>query len=98
MIVCSCAVITSQDIERAIEWMRAADPDTIITPGKVYRALGKRADCGGCVPLFVATMRAARGTPVPSDVPPGLRGLGTSSERRRNAENGGPEGQPEPRS
>ena len=37
--------------------MRAADPRTIITPGKVYHALGKRADCGGCMPVFLDTMR-----------------------------------------
>ena len=36
--------------------MRAADPQTPITPGKVYRALGKRADCGGCLPLFLDTL------------------------------------------
>ena len=79
MIVCSCAVITSEEIHRAIAWMRAADPDTIITPGKVYRALGKRPDCGGCGPLFVATMRADSNTAVPvdlqGDLPAELRGL-----------------------
>ena len=79
MIVCSCAVITSDEIHRTIAWMRAASPDTIITPGKVYRALGKRPDCGGCVALFVATMRQNRRTAVAgSDLPPellGLRGL-----------------------
>ena len=35
--------------------------DTIVTPGKIYHALGKRADCGGCMKLFVAEMRAADG-------------------------------------
>jgi bacterioferritin-associated ferredoxin len=80
MIVCSCAVITSEDIHRAIAWMRAADPDTIITPGKVYRALGKRPDCGGCVPLFVATMRTDSNTAVPVDFPEELRGLRATIE------------------
>jgi bacterioferritin-associated ferredoxin len=75
MIVCSCAVITSDEIHRTIAWMRAASPDTIITPGKVYRALGKRPDCGGCVALFVATMRQNRSTAVHSDLPPELLGL-----------------------
>ncbi|WP_342773448.1 (2Fe-2S)-binding protein [Aliishimia ponticola] len=37
--------------------MRAADPMTIITPRKVYRALNKEADCGGCMSLFLDTMR-----------------------------------------
>jgi bacterioferritin-associated ferredoxin len=48
--------ITDRDIRAAVDWMRAADPETLITPGKIYRALGKRADCGGCMPLFLDTM------------------------------------------
>ena len=57
MIVCHCTQISDHDIRAAIDWMRAADPQTIITPGKIYHALGKRADCGGCMPLFLDTMR-----------------------------------------
>lgn len=56
MIICHCMAITDKDIRRAVDWMRAADSETVITPGKVYRALGKRADCGGCLPLFIDTM------------------------------------------
>jgi bacterioferritin-associated ferredoxin len=65
MIVCHCRGITDRDIRAAVDWMRAADPDTIITPGKVYRALGTRADCGGCMPLFLATMSRCGTQPVP---------------------------------
>lgn len=57
MIVCHCTNISDHEIRAAIDWMRAADPETIITPGKIYHALGKRADCGGCMPLFLDTMR-----------------------------------------
>lgn len=57
MIVCHCMHITDHEIHAAIDWMRAADPDTLITPRKVYRALGKSADCGGCISLFIDTMR-----------------------------------------
>jgi bacterioferritin-associated ferredoxin len=67
MIVCHCQSITDHDIRAAVDWMRAADPDTIITPGKIYHALGKRAECGGCVPLFVQTMRASETYPVPAE-------------------------------
>ncbi|SIS82172.1 (2Fe-2S)-binding protein [Phaeovulum vinaykumarii] len=56
MIVCHCMGITDHDIRAAVDWMRAADPDTLITPGKIYRALGKTADCGSCMPLFLDTM------------------------------------------
>ncbi len=65
MIVCHCQNITNHDIHAAIDWMRAADPETIITPRKVYRALGKAADCGGCVSLFVDTMRRNDNLEVP---------------------------------
>ena len=65
MIVCHCAAISSQQIRAAVDWMRAADPDTLITPGKVYRALGKRADCGDCLSLFLSEMEKCPGLGVP---------------------------------
>lgn len=71
MIVCQCLAISDRDIRAAISWMRAADPDTLITAGKVYRALGKRPDCGGCIALFVETMRQCPGFPVPEGPQPG---------------------------
>jgi bacterioferritin-associated ferredoxin len=71
MIVCHCSNISDHEILSAIDWMRAADPDTIITPGKVYRALGKKADCGGCLTLFMSTMAASSSLEVPAE----LRGL-----------------------
>jgi bacterioferritin-associated ferredoxin len=84
MIVCHCQNIADHEIHSAIDWMRAADPDTIITPRKVYRALGKIADCGGCMPLFLDTMRKSGNLPVPgrdaaADVPAVLRGLRASA-------------------
>ncbi|MFD1913441.1 (2Fe-2S)-binding protein [Halodurantibacterium flavum] len=61
--------------------MRASDSETIITPGKVYRALGKRPDCGGCLPLFLDTMRRCDSLEVPMN----LRGLRrVSNTGRRN--------------
>lgn len=71
MIVCSCQAISDRDIHAAVDWMRAADPMTLITPGKVYRALGKSAECGGCLSLFVSTLQSNPATLVPRD----LRGL-----------------------
>ena len=84
MIVCHCTQISDHDIRAAVDWMRASDPETIITPGKIYRALGKRADCGGCMPLFLDTMRQCDSLAVP----PILRGFrairkGDSHEGRR---------------
>ncbi|WP_417278997.1 (2Fe-2S)-binding protein [Celeribacter sp.] len=71
MIVCSCNAITDRDIHAAIDWMRASDPETIITPGKVYRALGKSPDCGNCMSLFLSSMRQNDNLKVPAE----LRGL-----------------------
>ncbi len=71
MIVCHCQNITSGEINAAIDWMRAADSAALITPGRIYHALGKQADCGGCMPLFLATMRKN----VNLEVPMELRGL-----------------------
>lgn len=65
MIVCHCTNITSHEIHAAVNWMRASDPETIINPGKVYRALGKAADCGGCMTLFLDTMRSNDNLQVP---------------------------------
>jgi bacterioferritin-associated ferredoxin len=71
MIVCHCQNITDRDIHSAIDWMRASDGDTIITPGKLFRALGKAADCGSCMSVFLATMRRNDNLEVPLE----LRGL-----------------------
>ena len=68
MIVCQCQGISDKDIHAAIDWMRAADNRTLITPGKVYRALGKAADCGGCLPLFLSTMRGNTNLEVPVEL------------------------------
>ncbi|SLN61435.1 BFD-like [2Fe-2S] binding domain protein [Roseovarius albus] len=71
MIICHCQNITDHEINSAIDWMRASDTAALITPGKIYHALGKAADCGGCMPLFLATMRKNDNLKVPME----LRGL-----------------------
>lgn len=78
MIVCHCQHITDRDIHAAIDWMRASDRFALITPGKIYRALGKRADCGSCMPLFLATMQGNDNLAIPAEVaqlPAELRNL-----------------------
>ena len=71
MIICSCAVISSSDIDKAVAWMKAAEPQVVVTPGKVYRALGKKPVCGGCASLFVAAVHK----PDQADVPAELRNI-----------------------
>lgn len=80
MIVCHCQNIADHDINAAIDWMRAADSEALITPGKIYHALGKAADCGGCMPLFLATMRKNDNLEVPMQ----LRSLrsGTTKDQK----------------
>jgi bacterioferritin-associated ferredoxin len=78
MIICQCRNITDADIHAAIDWMRASDMDAVITPGRVYRALGTSADCGGCLPLFLATMRSNDNLAVPAD----LRNLRRTHDER----------------
>lgn len=76
MIICHCTQISDHDIRAAISWMRTSDPQTIITPGKIYRALGKAADCGGCMPLFLDTMRKDAKFEVPAQLQNLRRGQG----------------------
>lgn len=69
MIVCHCMGISDHDIHAAIDWMRASDSEALVTPGKIYHALGKSADCGGCMPLFLSTMRNNSNLEVPPVLP-----------------------------
>ncbi|PJE36114.1 (2Fe-2S)-binding protein [Pseudooceanicola lipolyticus] len=95
MIVCHCQSISDSDIHSAIDWMRASDQRTLITPGKVYRALGKSADCGGCMPLFLATMRKNDNLQVTRDdnpVPMHLRSLRTMATQERQRHEGRSQG------
>ena len=84
MIVCQCQNISDKDIHATIDWMRASDAQAIITPGKIYHALGKAADCSSCMPLFLATMRSNTNTEVPLH----LRGLKHGSGRDQRKESG----------
>ncbi|GIX14082.1 MAG: bacterioferritin-associated ferredoxin [Paracoccaceae bacterium] len=93
MIVCSCTGITDRDIRAAVDWMRAADPDTLITPGKVYRALGRAPDCGGCMGLFLSVLRGSPGCGVPVLRPP--RTAGAAGRAAPRGEGVTDEGRPE---
>ena len=83
MIICHCTRISDHDIHAAVDWMRTSDPDTIITPGKIYHALGKSADCGGCMPLFLDTMRSNTNLMVPAQLANLRSGIIKESENER---------------
>lgn len=48
MIVCSCNVLTATRIRAAAEALAAEDPDRPITPGRLFRRLGAKPNCGTC--------------------------------------------------
>ena len=52
MIVCSCNVLTKARIQATAEALAAEDPFRPITPGRLFRALGARPNCGTCFSLI----------------------------------------------
>lgn len=53
MIICHCNVLTKDAILEAIGELIDEDRYRLITPGTVYRRLGKRGKCCGCFPQVV---------------------------------------------
>ena len=56
MIICSCAVITDHDIERALLEILDKPDAPLPTPGVVYKHLEKKMVCCGCSALAVETI------------------------------------------
>lgn len=53
MIICSCAVVTDQDIEGAVIDIMNTQPALLPTPGVVFRHLNKKMNCCTCAPVTV---------------------------------------------
>jgi len=51
MIVCHCNRIDHREIEQTCQLLETADAYCVLTPTHVYKALGKRPRCGGCLTL-----------------------------------------------
>ena len=64
-------MITAKDIAEAVSALRTADPFVVLTPGLIYRHLGKRPSCGSCLPLITKLMVAydEEGPGAPASVP-----------------------------
>jgi len=45
-------MISAQDIHDAVSHLRTKDPFVVLTPGLIYKTLGKRPSCGSCLPLI----------------------------------------------
>lgn len=73
MIVCSCNVISSREIEAAVEELVASDADVVLTPGLVYESFGCRPKCGMCLQHVVQLIHEHRETiQTPGYGPPGV--------------------------
>lgn len=51
-------MITAGEVAEAVTALRTADPFVVLTPGWIYRQLGKRPSCGSCLPLIAKLMVA----------------------------------------
>ncbi|GGA59576.1 (2Fe-2S)-binding protein [Pelagibacterium lentulum] len=53
MLVCQCNMISTRDIEDIVLSILDEDPWQLVVPARIYRELGKRGQCAGCVPNLV---------------------------------------------
>lgn len=53
MLICSCNIITEQDIKDVIVDLLKQDAWQLIVPLQVYHEMGKRGRCCGCFPRLV---------------------------------------------
>jgi len=53
MIICSCNVLSDEQLRNAAKEMRADPNGKVPTPGAVFRKLGCRPRCGGCFPSVI---------------------------------------------
>ena len=75
-------MITSKDIAEAVAALRTKDPLVVLTPGLIYRHLGKRPSCGSCLPLITKLM-VAYDEEGPSTMPQPEQAQGSSSRERK---------------
>lgn len=53
MLICQCNLITTKDIEDIVVTILDEDPWQLVVPARIYREMGKRGQCCGCVPNLV---------------------------------------------
>jgi len=63
MIVCSCNVLTKTRVIAAAESLSRRDPARAVTPGRILKELGVKAQCAICFSL-IRTMVAEAGVQV----------------------------------
>ena len=90
MIVCHCNRIDHSEIERAADKLADGEVWNFVTPVAVYKALGKRPRCGGCLPLAASLIHARHVCPLPDGAPcPLLTSLIPANDQRNHAGVGG---------
>lgn len=57
MILCSCNVLTQKRIEAAAAELARTEPDRPVTPGRIFKRLGARPQCGSCFDLIRQVVR-----------------------------------------
>ncbi|MBX6426831.1 MAG: (2Fe-2S)-binding protein [Variibacter sp.] len=62
MIICSCNILTDQDVRAAV----AAAGERPLTAGQVYGCLGCSPQCGRCARTIRRIMDEALGAPAPA--------------------------------
>lgn len=62
MIVCHCNCISHTEIESSANALTGGDLNAVVTPVAVYKHLGRRPRCGGCLQL-AANIIYTRGCP-----------------------------------
>ena len=60
MIVCHCNRIDHRDIEDACADLDREAPWSLLTPTRVYKKLGRRPRCGGCLSLATSIIHGRR--------------------------------------
>ena len=53
MLICSCNIVTREEIRSTIIALLEDDPWQLIVPAKVYHEMGKKGRCCGCFPNLV---------------------------------------------
>lgn len=57
MLVCQCNMISTKDIEDIVVGILDEDAWQLVVPARIYRELGKRGQCCGCVPNLMDIIR-----------------------------------------
>lgn len=83
MIVCSCNVLAKSRILAAAQMLAAEDPFRPITPGRLFKALGARPNCGTC---FATIRRVIADAGLTFTCPEPLASVAEAAEDQREQE------------